>query len=184
MLWLLKIHLRKLAWALIVLLAVGMLYGVLSQSKTPAMTYSLFLFILAFPLCSTAFENAVLELKNPISRNEYSLALLLSYLLVLLIPLAPFLLTKNFLSAVLVVVSGVSAGLFFGSLGVGPKLSAVLPILFLITFINIKLSGLSPILSLWNPLISLYKGISCQLASIGFYSLLYFLVMKKREWRV
>lgn len=179
--WLATIRLMGLGRLVFLLLFVALLYGKLSPSTTPAMTYSLFIFILAFPLCSMAFENTVFELKNPVSRVEYSLAMMISYLIALLIPLVPFALSKHFLSAVLVVVSGVSAGLFIGSLGLGPKLSLVLPILFILTFVS--LLRLSPLLSLWNPLLSSYRGVSYQLISISIYSSLYFVVMKKREWR-
>ncbi|WP_456453253.1 hypothetical protein [Thermococcus sp.] len=181
LLWLIEARLLSLWKVVAVFLVVGVGYLLLSPSTTPSMTYSLFLFILAFPLCSIAFESVAFELKNPVSRLEYSLGLMLSYLVVFLIPLVPFVLTKNFLSAVLTVVSGVSAGLFFGSVGVGVKRSTLLPILFLLTFLT--LFRLNPILSLWNPLLSSYHGVLYQLMSIGLYSLLYLVVMKKREWR-
>ncbi|MCD6525269.1 MAG: hypothetical protein J7K48_09875 [Thermococcus sp.] len=181
MYWVLRLHLRRLANITLALLVLGLVYHVYSHSRTPAMTYALFLFILAFPLCSTAFENAVFELKNPISRFEYSLSLIASYLIALLIPLLPMISTKNFLIAILTVASGVSAGLFFGSVGLGPKLSAVLPIFFIFTFV--PLLRLPPLLSIWNPVLASYKGIYYQILSIGLYSSLYFAVMKKREWR-
>ncbi|WP_168188349.1 hypothetical protein [Thermococcus indicus] len=181
MYWIVRLYLKRLANITSILFVLGLVYYSFSPSTTPAMTYSLFIFILAFPLCSMAFENTVFELKNPVSRVEYSLAMMISYLIALLIPLVPFALSKHFLSAVLVVVSGVSAGLFIGSLGLGPKLSLVLPILFILTFVS--LLRLSPLLSLWNPLLSSYRGVFYQLISISIYSSLYFVVMKKREWR-
>ena len=181
MLWLVEVRLRKLIKLTVLLFAVSLLYRFTSPSTTPAMTYSLFLFILAFPVCSVAFENVILELKNPVSRLRYSLSLMFSYLLVFLLPLGPFVFTKNFLNALPIAASGVSAGLFFGSIGLNVKLSAVLPILFLMTFF--PLLGLSPLLSLWNPLLASFKGLDPQLASISLYSMLYLGVMKKREWR-
>ncbi|NJE04138.1 hypothetical protein [Thermococcus sp. MV11] len=181
MYWIVRLYLKRLANITSILLVLGIVYYSLSPSTTPAMTYSLFIFILAFPLSSMAFKNTVFELKNPVSRIEYSLAMMISYLIALLIPLVPLVLSKHFLSAVLVVVSGVSAGLFFGSMGLGPKLSLAPPILFILTFVS--LLRLPPLLSTWNPLLSSYRGVFYQLISTGIYSSLYFVVMKKREWR-
>ncbi|NJE62525.1 hypothetical protein [Thermococcus sp. 21S7] len=180
--WLVRVHLRRLGKVLIVLSAISLAYSRLSPSTTPAMTLALFILIAAFPLAAVTFRNAVIELKNPVSRLDYAISVLIAFSIALSIPLLFALPSRNFGNAVLLVLSAVPAALLFAVLGMGIKASLVPPLFFVLTSVHLMGSG-RWFPALWNPLASSYYGVGPSALTLAIYTLAYLHAVKRKEWR-